>query len=46
VVNEFQNIWSKAISIQFEVIFYHLPSGTEENQETPELRLPDILVDI
>ena len=32
--------------IQFEVIFYNLPPGTEENQETPELRLPDILVDI
>jgi hypothetical protein len=35
VNNELESIWKEVATAKFNVLFWHLPRGTEENYENP-----------
>jgi hypothetical protein len=36
--NELERWWKEVAMAQFEILFQHLPGGTEENQDQPPVR--------
>jgi hypothetical protein len=35
MIHDLLSMWKKVVIFLFDVIFWHLPAGTEENQENP-----------
>jgi hypothetical protein len=35
--DEFERMWKEAVVASFKVLFQHLPVGTDENQDKPQL---------